>query len=82
MISTHEPHDIGDDGCTVVKMRQTYSRWVRSSSSASMPRFSSMNPSSGVCIEKKSLPLSPRATRSIARPASTIIPATRPPKKR
>ncbi len=44
--------------------------------------FSSMKPSSGVWIEKKDFVSSPLAVRSIATPASTIMPATMPPTKR
>jgi hypothetical protein len=47
-----------------------------------MPRLSRRKASSGVCTEKKRLGSSPFATRSIARPAKTIIPATTPPRKR
>ncbi len=47
-----------------------------------MPTFISTKPSSGVCTEKKRSGSSPRASRSIASPASTIIPAIMPPKKR
>jgi hypothetical protein len=41
-----------------------------------------MKPSSGVCTEKKLRVSSPRAVRSMAYPASTIMPATMPPTKR
>ena len=41
-----------------------------------------MKPSSGVWIEKNDLVSSPLAVRSIATPARTIMPATRPPTKR